>query len=65
MCTFNRGTECDSVYESCGVKVYLTKQCGGSVIHTVRTYYGAGFHTHGIVVLRSTNVLGGGGLGWG
>ena len=32
--SFNRGTECDCVRKSCGVKVYLTKQCGGSVIPT-------------------------------
>ena len=37
----------------------LRKQSGGTVIRTVRTYCGTVIHTHGIVVLRGTNVLGG------
>ena len=56
VCTINRGIECDCVRESCGVKVYLTKQWGGSVIPT-----------GGMVVLvlgGSGGGGGGGGGGW-
>ena len=59
VCTINRGIECDCVRESCGVKVYLTKQWGGSVIPTggmvvlVLGGSGGGFYwVAGVVVIR-------------